>query len=73
VLTRTTSPIETPGPKRQVTFYYRRFIASFAAIEPLSGPEFGGTTVSLRADYPFLNSMLVRCVFGNTLTDMNLV
>ncbi|CAE8613253.1 unnamed protein product [Polarella glacialis] len=61
----TSTPAATASPKKQMTFYYRRFLASISQAEPLSGPELGGTLVSLRLDHPFLNSQLLRCVFGN--------
>jgi len=41
--------VATPGPKLQTTFFYRKFEARFASVEPLSGPEFGGTLVSFRS------------------------
>eukprot|EP00438_Fugacium_kawagutii_P008751 Skav206794 [mRNA] locus=scaffold1990:90796:92914:- [translate_table: standard] len=34
---------------KQLTFYYRRFVPSISWVEPLSGPEFGNTLVSLRS------------------------
>jgi len=62
-----------PGQKQQAVFFYRRFEASLAVVEPLSGPEFGETLVSLRSDYPLLNSALVQCVFGDSLAVLSLV
>eukprot|EP00928_Gymnodinium_smaydae_P024083 TRINITY_DN1960_c1_g5_i2.p1 TRINITY_DN1960_c1_g5~~TRINITY_DN1960_c1_g5_i2.p1 ORF type:complete len:6923 (-),score=840.57 TRINITY_DN1960_c1_g5_i2:138-18908(-) len=65
--------VVSPGPTQQMTYFYRKFVSSFSLVEPLSGPEFGATLVSLRSDYPLLNSRLLRCVFGHIPVDMVLV
>eukprot|EP00929_Paragymnodinium_shiwhaense_P068504 TRINITY_DN34467_c0_g1_i2.p1 TRINITY_DN34467_c0_g1~~TRINITY_DN34467_c0_g1_i2.p1 ORF type:complete len:2673 (-),score=484.12 TRINITY_DN34467_c0_g1_i2:4120-11166(-) len=66
-------PMASPGPLLQLTYYYRRFIASFSYIAPRSGPEFGMTLVTLRSDYPLLNSRLIKCVFEEIPVEMHRV
>ncbi|CAE7680005.1 unnamed protein product [Symbiodinium pilosum] len=68
-----TTPAASQFPKKQLTFYYRRFIPSISWVEPLSGPEFGSTLVSLRSDAPILNSKNLKCVFGNIQVPLFLV
>eukprot|EP00435_Cladocopium_sp_Y103_P004715 s2358_g1.t1 len=60
-----TTPASNQQPMKQLTFYYRRFVPSISWVEPLSGPEFGKTLVSLRSDVPILNSQNIKCLFGN--------
>ncbi|CAJ1350545.1 unnamed protein product [Effrenium voratum] len=62
---KSTTSASNQRPMKQLTFYYRRFIPSISWVEPLSGPEFGNTLVSLRSDAPLLNSKNIKCVFGN--------
>eukprot|EP00434_Breviolum_minutum_P023704 symbB.v1.2.020908.t2/scaffold1784.1/size101483/4 len=60
-------------PMKQLTFYYRRFVPSISLVEPLSGPEFGNTLVSLRSDVPILNSRNIKCLFGNIAVPLFMV
>eukprot|EP00931_Biecheleriopsis_adriatica_P048079 TRINITY_DN27768_c0_g1_i1.p1 TRINITY_DN27768_c0_g1~~TRINITY_DN27768_c0_g1_i1.p1 ORF type:complete len:5619 (+),score=1069.33 TRINITY_DN27768_c0_g1_i1:1474-16857(+) len=70
---RSSTPAANQLPKRQLTFYYRRFVPSISLIEPLSGPELGGTMVTLRSDFPLLNSQMLKCVFGTKAVQLSLV
>ena len=57
----------------QPLYYYRQPEVQISLARPLSGPEFGGTTVSLQSKKPFVNSRYLECRFGTITVPIKLV